>query len=175
VTRYEALLADTRTEFPRLRVVHKAGSHLQRVIGVFLRIVTLGGQSSYVERYRTVIGRTLYLPRNWDSLTDDDRWLALRHERIHLRQFRRLTLVGMSLLYFLPLPIGLAWFRARLEWEAYEDTIRATAELHGLEAATRLRPWIVARFTGPAYAWMWPFPGTIGRWFDRAVGDLVAG
>lgn len=175
MNRTEALLDEIRREFPRFRIVRKTESPWQRVIGTLLRIVTLGGQREYVSRYRSVIGRTLYLPASWDELSDDDRYLALRHERVHLRQFRRLGPVGMALLYLLPiLPIGLAIGRARLEWEAYRETIRATAEVRGIEAAGKTREWIVRRFTGPAYGWMWPFPAAVRRWIDRALDEVGA-
>ena len=99
----------------------------------------------------------------------------LRHEAVHLRQFRRYGRVGMALLYLGPiLPLGLAWGRARLEWEAYAETLRATAEVYGLEAAASpaLRARLIAQFTGPAYGWMWPFPSTVSRWVDDALAAL---
>ena len=46
---------------------------------------------------------------------------------------------------FFPLPAGLAWGRARLEWEAYTETLAATAEVYGVDAAEALRGHIVGR------------------------------
>jgi len=71
-------------------------------------------------------------------------------------------------------PLGLAYGRARIEWEAYEETLRATAELLGLEAArsASLRSHIVRRFTGPEYGWMWPFERSVQAWYDRALENL---
>jgi hypothetical protein len=66
----------------------------------------------------------------------------------------------------------LAYGRARIEWEAYEETIRATAEVAGLDAARRLRDEIKRRYVGPDYGWMWPFPATIDRWFDEALARV---
>jgi len=72
--------------------------------------------------------------------------------------------------YLVPFfPIGLAYGRARLEWEAYAETLRATFELFGLERAKALESEIVRRFTGPDYAWMWPFPSQVRRWFNEVV------
>ena len=64
--------------------------------------------------------------------------------------------------------------RARLEWEAYQETLAATAELVGLEAARSpaLKRRIVGRFVGPDYGWMWPFPKQVGRWYDAAMVRL---
>jgi hypothetical protein len=87
-------------------------------------------------------------------------------------------MVGMAILYLVPfLPLGLAYGRARLEWEAYEETLRATAEHLGIAAARSpaLRAQLIERFTGPDYGWMWPFPETVGRWIDEAVRDIERG
>lgn len=171
----EQLLEEMRREFPRFRIVPKAGHRLSRAIDLALKIVTLGGQRSYLTRYHTVLGDTLYVPSAWDNTPHVDKMITLRHERVHLRQRRRYTFVGMAFIYMIPLlPIGLAYGRARLEWEAYTETLRATWELRG-EAAARdpaLRRHILARFTGPDYAWMWPFPRQLNRWYDSALEAL---
>jgi hypothetical protein len=171
----ERFMEEIRGEFPRFRIVPKAGDPLSRIIAGLLRVVTLGGQRHYLSHYHTVIGYTLYVPTSWDALNDIDRVILLRHERVHLLQRRRYGFAGMALLYLLPFfPLGLAYGRARLEWEAYEETLRATAEHHGLSAvrAPELRAQLVERFTGPDYGWMWPFRGAVERWYDRAVRDI---
>jgi hypothetical protein len=81
----------------------------------------------------------------------------------------------MTWLYLIPFfPLGLAYGRARIEWEAYEETLRATAELLGLEAAhsPSLRAHIVRRFVGPEYGWMWPFERSVQALYDRALEQL---
>lgn len=164
-------------EFPGFRIVSKRGDPLSRCISVALRWVTFGGQRRYMTHYHTVIGRTLYVPDCWEEMTDLDKVILLRHERVHLCQSRRYSPVLMAFLYLVPwCPIGLAWGRARLEWEAYEETLRATAELKGMDAAVEpgLRSRIVSRFTGPDYGWMWPFRRQVERWYDEAVGRIQA-
>jgi hypothetical protein len=109
-------------------------------------------------------------------MSDLDRVILLRHERVHLRQRRRYGAFLMTWLYLIPFfPLGLAYGRARIEWEAYEETLRATAELLGLEAARSpsLRAQIVHRFTGPEYGWMWPFERSVQAWYDRALENLL--
>src|SRR5262245_16680066 len=108
-TRVQGLLAEIEAEFPGFRLVAKERSRLQRAIAAALRLLTLGGQSVYLDRYVTTIGRTIYVNRGWDERSAADRYITLRHERVHLRQFRRYGLVPMSLAYLLlPLPFGLA-------------------------------------------------------------------
>ena len=174
-SRTETFLAEIRAEFPDFAIKKKRRSLVQRSIHLALAALTLGGQRSYLTRYHTVLWGTLWVPDAWDAMSDDDRYILLRHERVHLQQRARMGDAWMSLLYLVPFfPIGLAYGRARIEWEAYKETLRATAEVHGLAAAERLREGIVLRFTGPDYGWMWPFPRAINAWFDEAMSDLRA-
>lgn len=171
------LIEEIREEFPRFRIMKKEHSRLNRAIDRALRVLTLGGQRDYMSQYHTVLGDTLYVPTAWERASDVDRAIVLQHERVHLRQKRRLTYPVMTLLYLLPIfPVGFALGRARLEWEAYRETIRATAHHYGLEHAnsTAMRAKIVGRFTGPAYGWMWPFRGAIERWYDQVIEELRA-
>ena len=172
---HEALLDAIRIEFPSFAIVYKKDSALQQAIGRFLVVVTLGAQRHYMAHYHTAMFGKLYVPESWDAMTDGDRYILLRHERVHLRQRKRMGDVVMALVYVFPiLPLGLAWGRARIEWEAYKETIRATWELHGRGAAEALRPEIKRRYVGGDYGWMWPFPRTIDRWFDQAIAEVLA-
>lgn len=172
----ERFIDELRAEFPAFCIRAKQGDRLSRAIDWALRCVTLGGQCHYLTRYHTVIGDTLYVPETWAKLSDLDRVILLRHERVHLRQRRRYGGALMAFLYLVPfLPLGLAYGRARIEWEAYTETLRATAELRGREAVLdpELREHIVRRFVGPDYGWMWPFRSVVERWYDGVVRQLL--
>jgi hypothetical protein len=146
VARHEALLEEIRAEFPSFAIVYKRDSGLQRAIGVALRILTFGAQRTYVSRYHTAMFGRLYVPDGWYAMSDDDRYILLRHERVHLRQRKRMGDVLMAIKYLLVYaPLFLAWGRARIEWEAYVETIRATAQIKGIVAARALKPEIVRR------------------------------
>jgi hypothetical protein len=174
-SRHEGLLDEIRREFPTFEIRAKRGSTLQRAIGIALAVVTLGGQRAYVTRYHTVLFGRLYVSDAWDRMSDVDRYVLLRHERVHLRQRRRMGDLAMSIVYLFPiLPLFLAWGRARIEWEAYVETIRATAEVSGLRAARALEHEIVRRYVGPDYGWMWPFPQTVRGWFAEVIERLEA-
>jgi hypothetical protein len=177
VNRYEALLTELRREFPRFRVVEKSRSRFQRAIHRALVIVTFGGMRRYLTDYVTTIGSTVYVCSDWAARSDQDRWATMRHEAVHLRQFRRWTVPGMAFLYLLvPLPVGLAYFRMRFERAAYEETIRCEAELYGLAFVKGvLRAHILEQFSGPSYGWMWPFRRALERWYDDQVSRLSAG
>lgn len=169
------MIAEIAEEFPGFRLVSKRGDALSKAIDLLLRLVTLGAQHAYLTHYHTVIGSTLYTPDSWETTSEIERVIVLRHERVHLRQRRRYGLPLMAFLYFVPFfPIGLAYGRARIEWEAYEETLRATAELCGVEEARSpgLRARIVRRFTGGDYGWMWPFRRQVEGWYDQALERL---
>jgi len=175
VNRYDALVEALRREFPRLRIVRKDRSPLHTAIHHALVALTLGRMRSYLGGYQTTIGSTVYVTADWDERDPDERYVTLRHEAIHLRQFRAFTLPGMALLYLLlPLPLGLAWFRARFEKEAYAESVRAAAEVWGPEFPRReaFRRRVIEQFTGAAYGWMWPFRGDLERWYDGVLASL---
>ena len=175
--RADQFVDQLREEFPGFRIVPKDDSRLSRLIDLALRGVTLGRQRHYLTLYHTVIGRTLYVPRAWETMSDLDRLILLRHERVHLRQSRRFGSVLMAFMYLVPIfPLGLAWGRAKLEWEAYEETLRATAELKGFvyAASPALRDRIISRFVGPDYGWMWPFRNQVNRWYDDVLSRIQA-
>ena len=174
-TTLESFVSELRREYPGLRLLDKRGSVLCRLIDRSLRALTLGGQSSFMTRYVTTLGRTIYLPSDWEGREAAARYEVLRHEAVHLAQFARLGWARMSLLYLLPiLPLGLAWGRARLEWEAYAETLRARAEMGGLEAAAdpAFADYIVRQFTSAAYGWMWPFPSQVRGWIERELETI---
>jgi hypothetical protein len=168
-------IREIQREFPAFGIVPKRGNAFSLAIDVALRVITFGAQRHYMTRYHTVIGDTLYVPESWSTMSDVARVILLRHERVHLRQRRRYGFVPFALLYLLPFfPLGLAFFRARFEWEAYRETLRATAELRGFTACrdSALRVEIVRRFVSGDYGWMWPFPRVIQRWYDQALSDI---
>jgi hypothetical protein len=163
-------VAAMKHDFPRFEILYKRTSKLHRAIHVALAIVTFGGMRTYLSHYHTVLFGKLWVPDKWDEMSDEDRYILLRHERVHCEQRRRMGDLVMAFVYLVPFfPIGLAYGRARIEWEAYVETIRATCEVYGLERAKRLEPELVRRFTGADYGWMWPFPGTIRRWFEKTI------
>jgi hypothetical protein len=173
--RYDALVAALRVEFPRFRIVRKDHSPLHRAIHGALVVLTLGRMRSYLDSYQTTIGQRVYVTADWDDRPADERYVTLRHEAIHLRQFRKLTLPGMALLYLLlPLPMGLAWFRAQLEKEAYAESVRAAAEVWGADHPRRaeFRRRVIDQFMGPSYGWMWPFRSSLERWYDQVLASV---
>ena len=176
--RYQALVRSFDEPSMRVRIRRKDESAMQSFIGHALRALTFGGQDRYMSEYVTTLGRTIWVPADWERWTHRARYKVLRHEVVHVRQFERLGWIGMVLVYgCFPLPAGLAWGRAELEWEAYAETLRAEFDLEGLSGASdrRLHDGIVRRFTGPDYGWMWPFEGWVRRRIERELSRFSRG
>jgi hypothetical protein len=176
--RLEELFGELAQRRRPVRIVKKGGVLHQRVVATILRVLTFGGQRTYLTHYVTTLGHTIYVPDDFDGWDAADAWRILRHELVHVAQFERYGWPLMILVYgFFPLPAGLAYGRARLEWEAYAETLRATAEIGGVEAARdpALHGRIASRFTGPDYGWMWPFPRVVRRWIAEEVARIEAG
>ena len=124
--RLDSLLGDLRLRERPVRIVKKGRVAHQRAAGAILRVLTLGGQRTYLTHYVTTLGHTIYVPDDFDGWDAGDAWRILRHELVHVAQFERYGWPLMIFVYgFFPLPAGLAYGRARLEWEAYAETLRA--------------------------------------------------
>lgn len=176
-TRLEVYVRELAERYPGFRIIDKEGDGLSRCIDLVLKVLTLGAQRAYMTRYHTVLWNRLYVPPPWHRAQAVDKLITLRHEQVHLAQRRRLGDFGITFLYvFWVFPLGLAYGRARIEWEAYTETLRATWELKG-EAAARspaLKEHILRQFTSGAYGWMWPFPNTLERWYAQAMNTIAA-
>lgn len=174
--RLDVLLDEIRAEFPKVRIIPKPESRFQRGIARLLKIVSFGLIKDYLDGYHTTVGQRIYVTGDWEQISRNRRYLTLRHELVHVRQFRRYTLPLMAILYvLLPLPVGLAWFRAHFEKQAYAEEIRAAAELHGIDhvRSAEFRANIIEQFTGPAYGFMWPFRRAMERWYDRVLASCA--
>lgn len=166
-------MRELEARWPGLRVMPKGESRFCRAVDRALRILTFGGQDRFLDSYVTTFGRRIYVPDRWLELSPGERYCILRHEAVHVAQFRRFRWPGMIALYLLlPLPVGFAAGRAWLEWQGYRETLDAHWQLYGADAARAesLRRGIVRRFTGPDYAWMW----VLGRTVDRAIARHLA-
>jgi hypothetical protein len=156
-------------------LVEKRAIWHQRWIHRALVVLTAGQMRAYLDSFQTTLGQTVYVTDDWNERSVDSRYVTLRHELVHIRPFRRLSFPLMALLYvLLPLPLGLAYGRARLEWEAYSESIRAGAEVYGQSHVTQgiFRDHIVEQFVGPSYGWMWPFRKIVERWYDQVLAEL---
>jgi len=152
------------------RIAYKRESFWMKVIDWFLRIVSFGQMTKFMTNYVTTIGTTVYVTDSWAE--DVDHAITLRHEMVHMKQRERYGFFWFAVLYlFVPLPIGLAYFRAKFEKEAYEETLLGIAQVYGIEALNQrsVRDRITGQFLGSSYLWMWPFRKSIVTWYADAA------
>jgi len=162
----DEVTAQIKSEFPSYQTKNKADVWWMRALGLVLG-------ASFMAKYVTTVGNTMYLLSVWPQWDVGHQCAMLRHERQHMRQAKRLTYPVYALLYFFALfPVGLAYARARLEFEAYSEQMQAWKD-YGLDYASDDQvSWLVSQFTGPAYGFMWPFPKAVTGWFRQTVKRL---
>ena len=56
----------------------------------------------------------------------------------------------------------------------WKRLIMERPEVWGIEyaASESYRDYIVSQFTGASYGWMWPFRGSLERWYDSVLAEL---
>lgn len=159
-----------------LKVASKNEKHkwLWLFIDHVLDALTFGKNDDFYTGTTTTLGNTVYFPAGWtvNNVRIYD-CIILRHEAIHVKQnlkwgFGNLWLgtVLMAVAYLLfPFPIFFAWFRYRLEREAYWESYKAAIEL-------KLQPNIehyVDLLTGPSYFWAWFSKRHVLNWFKNKL------
>lgn len=177
MNKYEILLQEIKEEFPDFSLVYKKDSKLMSYIGKFLYVISFGKNDRFMSEFTTTIKNTIYLSDKWDTYTENSKCTLLRHERVHMRQAKRLGFYWFTFLYLVVFfPVGLAYYRAKFEQEAYEESLRAIYEYYGAKVLQSKgnKNYITRFFTGPDYGWMFPFQNKIDAWYDNAVSKILA-
>jgi hypothetical protein len=178
VNKYDQLLDEIKIEFPKFKIVQKTDSNLMVVIALFLKILTFGKNKEFLTTYITTIGNTIYVPDDWNFRPWQPKYIVIRHERIHLRQSKKYGSILFSLIYlFFPIPFLFAYGRAKLEWEAYEESLRTEAELFGVNyiKQDKVKDFIFKQFTTSVYLWMFPFKSTLNKWYQKSLKNIEFG
>ena len=157
-------IEDLKTEFPKLKVYKEKPWWLNIIF-----------KAPLIRRlkwfdYTQTIGMNIWFSERWDLGSPSSQMCTLRHERKHLQQFQKYTLLGMFFLYFfIFFPIGFAYFRAKFEREGYFESIRARIEYYGSTSEVKegcLQSYLNT-FVRPNYLWAWPFKKTVLKWFEE--------
>jgi hypothetical protein len=161
-----ALAERVLAEFPRFRLVAKEGSRFMRTVAA-----VMPWNPAFLTDYTTTIGYTVYMPA--PVRRDGPGGVrVLRHERVHLDQFRRHP-VWFPLSYLFVAP-ALVTMRARWELEAYVETMRDELEVTG-DVSDATLDEIERRFTGPDYLYMDVRRRRVRRKIERARASLRHG
>lgn len=156
-----------------IQMIWKRESRLMRCCGKLMG----GEQGKFMLLYATTIGNKIYMPKTWwDGATEQQRLILLRHEEVHVRQMKKYSVVFFFFLYlFVFFPVGLGYFRAKFEKEAYSETLRARHEYWGENSISshQCRNWVIQQFTSSTYGWMWPFKKHLNRWYDKQLNNII--
>jgi hypothetical protein len=157
----------------------------------------------FMSGFITVVGSTVYIPRERFKATNLRIWWTLAHEWRHLVQHKKYTGPGFSLLYLFPqilavfslLGILAIWFsnwwllsllflvclaplpapwRKKFELEAYTVTIAASVWSQGVVYQEQLES-IAENFYGKWYYFMWPFKKSIKKDLENEVRNVISG
>jgi len=149
-----------------VKIVRKDQSKFWRFLGWLVKVVTFGKNDSFGTDFTTTIGKTIAVTPDWPTWAPEDKLETITHEMVHVGQYKKFTLVGMSLLYLLVfLPFGLAYFRYRFEREAYLTEYKYTIA-KGWGTKDALIESGVSELSGSDYGWAWLSKSGIRKWFQ---------
>lgn len=190
MNKFDLLWESVKEEIPGARVILKKDSKFMSVLFFVLtwlvKIFTFGKGKSNWDGFTTTVWRTMYVPDDFWEWTDASRYRLLRHELVHMRQFRnwpmkflgkkgwwRINAVLMGFSYiFLPLPVF--WtLRAKFEREGYLQSMLSYYELYGYTSVVRQRytEWMGDVFGGSTYFFMWT-KGKAKKWAEKTLDDI---
>jgi hypothetical protein len=166
--RFEAFCRELSAELPGFRLLAKEESWLMRALYRVLWMPLWNPR--FLSDYTTVVVYRVYMPRALHGTEAGYR--TLRHERVHMRDARRMRVLPfvLSYLFFLP---SVFTFRAFWELRAYAETMRVELEETGAISDETLEH-IARRFTGSDYLFMCPFPRFVRRRLAAARARLLA-
>ena len=132
----------------------KSDSRLMHAIG---KVLSVFGNKRFMESYWTTLFKTIYYP---SRVSDPYRYdVVIEHECVHVAQWRKFNILFTISYLFIPLPMGLAWFRWRWEREAYLVNIaHAQDKLAAIES--------IVHNLWHEYLWTWP-KKRMRKWFHK--------
>lgn len=168
-------------EFPMAKIVDK-DTKFWDALGTLVKVITFGKNKTFCTQYTTTLAHIIAFPVG-NSMTDAQKSDILHHERVHLRQTRRLGCgnfwLGIPLFWFayilLPFPIGIAYCRYVFEREAYTESLRV-AHVNGVTREGLLQtyvPYYVEQLCSGNYAWTWPFKASVTKYFNDRVDEIA--
>ena len=143
-----------------------------KTLSVLLKILSFGKMTTFMTHYTTTIGPIIAFPVNWNpNKINKYLYVTLRHELKHVEQYAHAgagnvwlgTLLAGFAYLFLPFPIFFAWFRYKMEREAYLESYRAAKECGYVPNVKHY----IDVLTGSDYLWTWIFKDSVTKWFNK--------
>lgn len=182
----KALIEIIKKDFPDFEVIDKKQSTLMSVLSKVLFF-----NKKFMTHYTTTVGNKIYVP-DLSFLDDEDNaFIVLAHEYVHMCDNKRLgplfKLLYLSpqifallslfafwnitwlwcLLFLLPLPSpGRTWF----EYRGYSMSMACYYFLYGVKPEVK---WYLDYFSTSLYYWMCPFRDYLAGELDKSLDDIV--
>jgi len=183
-SRMDILSKELKKEFPKLKMAHKRTIWYHRWVHWVFFVLTFGKLKTYISAFTTTTKNKIcwgdgHHERIQRCVELDRVWACLQHERVHLRQFARIGMFLMTVIWLIP-PILFCFGRALyIEKPAYKRSLWAKHELGGdhwewAKSEQYKKHW-VGQFVGPNYGWMWVIKSQVERWYDEEVARLEGG
>jgi len=186
VGKVKALIEIIKKDFPDFEVIDKKQSTLMSVLSKVLFF-----NKKFMTHYTTTVGNKIYVP-DLSFLDDEDNaFIVLAHEYVHMCDNKRLgplfKLLYLSpqifaplslfafwnitwlwcLLFLLPLPSpGRTWF----EYRGYSMSMACYYFLYGVKPEVK---WYLDYFSTSLYYWMCPFRDYLAGELDKSLDDIV--
>jgi len=186
VGKVKALIEIIKKDFPDFEVIDKKQSTLMSVLSKVLFF-----NKKFMTHYTTTVGNKIYVP-DLSFLDDEDNaFIVLAHEYVHMCDNKRLgplfKLLYLSpqifallslfafwnitwlwcLLFLLPLPSpGRTWF----EYRGYSMSMACYYFLYGVKPEVK---WYLDYFSTSLYYWMCPFRDYLAGKLDKSLDDIV--
>lgn len=85
----------------------------------------------------TTIGNTIYMMKDFNSLSEENKQSLMAHESIHINQQAKVGLLKFMFLYFFCLPLFRNPWRYKWEYEAYKNG----SKWQDADIQSELRSW----------------------------------
>lgn len=184
--RFRLLFDRVKKEIPNVRIILKKDSVLLNSLFWILR--NIFRVKTDFSDYATTIGNTIFVPDTFMEWPSDRQYALLRHELMHLRQFRNwpfkflghpvlwyinAIITGFCYIFIFPVFVTL---RAKFEREGYAQTILVNYELGLLDMSKQLAliNFMAEVFGGSGYFYMWN-KAKARRWAMDVIEDCLTG
>lgn len=160
---YDDLLVAVKSEYKDFEIIKKPESSFMKFLNVLLLIVTFGQAKSFMTEFVTTIGYKVYVPNDFESWPESNRYLIVVHESVHMKQRRNAFLggFGFSFAYLLlPVPSLLAYCRLQYEIEAYATDAVFGHRVYNFSKEQRAKQ-AAEVLSNSSYFWTW--------WSDKEV------
>lgn len=162
---FEEIVKEITQEFPKFKIVVKDTSKFMWAL--YYGLLMFWWCPTYMTNFTTVVGTTVYMPK--DLIGTDRAADVLRHERVHMRDFAKWTV--LYLISYVMLPIGPSG-RAYWELRGYKETMQAYFDrYHKID--DNIIEFIADQFTGPKYLYMMPFPKFIHKTLNGYRNEIT--